>query len=153
MTLHLGDLQQQQPVSVLFELLAPPAPRLGNTSIQRIRLAQLQAMADEMSSATSLDLLVNYTANPQPTPDMVLDAAARANAMRLQRRALEAAARGEHTTAVQLLRSVAARLKELGEPGLASIALREAEALEHTGHTTRLGAKELTYSTRRLGKG
>jgi hypothetical protein len=71
--------------------------------------------------------------------------------VRLQRRALDAATSGDHATAALLLRSVAMRLHELGEVGLANIALQEADELERTGKTTRLGAKELTYNTRRLG--
>lgn len=151
-TLHLGDLEQRQPVTLLLEVLAPPAPPLGSTSTRRVRLAHLLATGEAAQQAT-LDLVATYTAHPDPAPAAVLDAAARANAVRLQRRALQAAANGERDRAVSLLRAVAARLRELGEAALASIALHEADTLAQTGRTTRLGAKELTYATRRLGRG
>jgi hypothetical protein len=72
--------------------------------------------------------------------------------MRLQRRALESAGRGDHAGAAGLMRAAAARLRDLGEPALAEAALREAVALESTGQTTGVGRRELTYATRRLGE-
>jgi hypothetical protein len=99
-----------------------------------------------------LDLVGNYWLEQPPMLPMVLDAAARANAALLQRRAIEAHARGEHRQAAALLRQVATRLTTLREPHLAETVQREAESLEQTGRTTRLGTKELTYATRRLGK-
>jgi Ca-activated chloride channel family protein len=149
--LHLGGIEQGKSINVLLELLAPPAPAT-DTPTRRLRLARLQASSEELPAA-ALDLVATYSALPAEPPDAVLDAAARANAARMQRRALEAAANGEREQAVSLLRAVAERLHDLGEPGLAHIALQEAESLEQTGQTTRLGAKELTYATRRLGKG
>jgi hypothetical protein len=112
----------------------------------------MAAGSESPAATTSLDMIATYTLHPTPPPAVVLDAAARANAARLQRRALEAAANGDQAGAVQLLRSVIARLNELGEQGLADLAQQEIAALERTGHTTRLGAKELTYATRRLGR-
>jgi hypothetical protein len=151
-TLHLGDLQQKQPVSVLLELLAPPVLNLGDMSTRRVRLAQVYARSDTGPHTAPLDMVATYTPAPSPAPDAVLDAAARSNAARLHRRALDAAAGGDRATAVTLMRSAAARLTELGESALAAMAHQEASTLEQTGHTTRLGAKELTYATRRLGK-
>ena len=81
----------------------------------------------------------------------MLDAAARANAARLQQRALEVSARGSAPEAAQLLRAAAARLDELDERRLAEIARAQAAALEHGGAANPLATKELIYATRRLG--
>jgi hypothetical protein len=151
-SLRLGDVQQQQSVTVLLELLAPPAPPLSDTPTRRVRLAQIRAESAGSDQTARLDLITTYTPAPAPAPAAVLDAAARANAARLQRRALQAAAGGDRATAVQLMHAAAARLNELGEAALAAVALQEAATLEQTGQTTRLGAKELTYATRRLGQ-
>lgn len=151
-TLHLGDLEQQTPVRVLLELLVPPLPLPEDQTMRRVRLAQVQVTSEGVAAA-QLDLVATCTRAPLPAaPADVLRAAALANAARLQRRALDAAASGDRATGAKLLRTVATRLSELGEGALANMALQEATALEQTGQTTRLGAKELTYATRRLGR-
>lgn len=151
-TLHLGDLAGATPTRLLLELLAPPAPRRDpSAGPSRLRLARLQ-LSSNAAPLVAADLVVSYTAHPVAAPPVVLDAAARANAARLQRRALALAAAGELQGAVDLLRAAAGRLHDLGEADLAAAALREAATLEQTGQTTGLGAKELTYATRRLGE-
>ncbi len=158
---HVGDLEQTTPVVLLLELIAPPISAATTVTQQhggeqpatpRVRLAQLTLHSRDVP-ATMYDLVVSYVSAPPPLPPVVLDAAARANAAWLQRRALEAASSGDQASAMALLRAVAARLTDLGEPGLAATALAEAAALQQTGQTTRLGVKELTYATRRLGHG
>jgi hypothetical protein len=132
---------------VLLELLVPPTPQRG-----RVRLGRLRAMSEAPRDSIEREMFATVTPQSAPAPATVLDAAARANALRLQRRALEAAAQGQRDEAVRLLRAVAARLRELGEPELAAIAQQESDELARTGQTTRMGAKELIYSTRRLGR-
>lgn len=158
---HVGDLEQMTPVVLLLELIAPPMPAAATATQQsggnqpampRMRLAQLTLHSRDMP-ATTHDLVVGYAAAPPALPPVVLDAAARANAAWLQRRALEAVNNGDKAGAVALLQAVAARLADLGESALAATALAEAAALQQTGQTTRLGVKELTYATRRLGQG
>jgi hypothetical protein len=146
--LRLGDLEPGQPAVVLLDLLVPPLP----TTESRIWLARLRALSESPSAQVEREMLATVVPQAAPLPPSVLDAAARANALRLQRRALDAAAQGQPAEAARLLRAVAARLRELGEPELAAVAQQESDALEHTGQTTRMGAKELTYSTRRLGR-
>jgi hypothetical protein len=85
------------------------------------------------------------------TPPEVLDAAARANAARLQQRALDTAARGDASEAARLLRAAAVRLDTLDERRLAEIARGQATALEQGGAANSLATKELIYATRRLG--
>jgi hypothetical protein len=109
-------------------------------------------MSEAPRDSIEREMFATVTPQSAPAPATVLDAAARANALRLQRRALEAAAQGQRDEAVRLLRAVAARLRELGEPELAAIAQQESDELARTGQTTRMGAKELIYSTRRLGR-
>jgi Mg-chelatase subunit ChlD len=150
--LHLGDLGPQVPVRVLLELVAPPIVQTPEQATRRVRLVRIEAASELPATATSLDLVATYAAQAAPPPAAVLDAAARANAARLQRRALDAAASGDQAGAVRLLHAVTARLNELGEQGLADLVQQEIAALEQTGHTTRLGSKELTYATRRLGR-
>jgi Mg-chelatase subunit ChlD len=150
--LHLGDLEPQAPARILLELVAPPIRHTSDQPVRRVRLARVAAMSESPATTANLDIIAAYAAQAATPPAVVLDAAARANAARLQLRALEAAANGDQADAVRLLRSATARLSELGEHGLADLAQQEIAALEHTGHTTRLGAKELTYATRRLGK-
>jgi hypothetical protein len=84
-------------------------------------------------------------------PPEVLDAAARANAARLQQRALETAARGHAPEAARLLRAAAIRLDDLDERRLAEIARGQATTLEQGGAANPLATKELIYATRRLG--
>lgn len=148
--LRLGDLERGAAVRLLLEILAPPEPPYPPPGGALVRVAALTAASGE--ARATADLLVHYTpAAPLPAPAL-LDAAARAAAARLQRRAAEAAARGDTAAAAGLLRAVAARLDDLGEPDLAAAAAREAAALAAGGRGTGLGARELTYATRRLGE-
>ncbi len=150
LTLHLGDLERGAPARLLLELLAPPLPPHAVPGGPRMRLAALSANSGDARAAANL--VAHYTAQPSVLPPAVLNAAARASAARLQRRAAEAATRGDSQGAAQLLRAAAARLHDLGEAPLAAAALREAEALATTGRNTGAGARELTYATRRLGE-
>lgn len=165
-SLHLGDLQQGTPLRVLLEILAPAVsplmaslerrPLAGQATMEirphSIRLAHLFLQSSNLPGLVH-DLVASYATVPRAVPQAVLDAAARANAARLQQRALAAAAAGDRLGAIALLRAVAIRLTALGETWLAEAALREADALERTGYPTNFGAKELTYATRRLGSG
>jgi Ca-activated chloride channel homolog len=147
--LRLGDLERGAPVRLLLEILAPPEPPRPPPGGALLRLAALEAASG--AARAGADLVARYTPAADAPPPAILDAAARASAVRLQRRAAEAVARGESESAAQLLRAAAARLQELGEPELAAAALREAATLAATGRGSGLGARELTYATRRLG--
>jgi hypothetical protein len=147
LALRLGDLEPGQPAVVLLELLVPPAAVVSGAW-----LARLRAVSESPRHLVERDVRAAVVSQAVALAPDVQDAAARANALHLQRRALDAAAQGQHATAARLLRAVAARLRELGEPELAEVAQQESDALERTGQTTRMGAKELTYSTRRLGR-
>jgi hypothetical protein len=142
--IRLGDVEANLPVLLLLELLAPPRGT-GLFALGRITLASEGTPADEV------ELRASYQAQHAMAPPEVLDAAARANAARLQQRALETAARGDPPEAARLLRAAAVRLGDLGEQSLAEIARSQATALEQGSPTNPLATKELTYATRRLG--
>ncbi len=148
--LHLGDLERGAPIRLLLELLAPPEPPRPPPGGARRRLCVLTASSG--TARVSADIVAHYRAAAPPPPPAILAAAGRVATMRLQRRALDAADRGDHAGAAGLMRAVAARLRDLGELALAEAAMRESAALETTGQTTGVGRRELTYATRRLGE-
>ncbi len=149
-SIWLGDLEGDVAMLVLLEFLAPPLPRRAPGELPRLRLAQIIVQAQQ--AQLEQDLIVRYADTARPLPAEVLDATARANAAGLQQRALAAAAAGDVAAATRLLRATAARLRELGEAELAAAAEREAAQVERDGQLSGVGAKELTYSTRRLGR-
>lgn len=146
--LALGDLAQNSPIWVLLEFLVRPVFGRAVPAGQRLGLAHLYAQSEGEFAA--IDLPASYQPHLRPPPPAVLAAAARANAARLQQRALEANAKGNRAEAISLLQVVAQRLTELGENTWAATTLREAAALQTTGQTTKLGVKELAYATRHL---
>ncbi len=140
--LALGDIAEPQ--LLLLELMASPQP------VGPAPLARCELLAEGQPQAAS-ELTARYLPSAPPPPAEVIDAAARANAARLQQRALDTAARGDTFEAARLLRAAAARLAALGEPELAELARAQADALELHGRANALATKELTYATRRLG--
>jgi hypothetical protein len=142
--IRLGDIEANAQLVLLLEVLAPPRGA-GLAALGRI------TVVSEGQPAAEAELLASYADQPDVAPPEVLDAAARANAARLQQRALETAARGEAPAAARLLRAAATRLDELGERALAEIARGQATTLEQGGPANSLATKELTYATRRLG--
>jgi hypothetical protein len=142
--IRLGDVEANTPLVLLLELLAPPRAA-GLAALGRI------ALASEGAPAAEIELQASYGDQVAAAPPEVIGAAARANAARLQQRALETAARGEAPEAARLLRAAATRLDDLGERALAEIARGQAATLEHGGPANPLATKELTYATRRLG--
>jgi Ca-activated chloride channel homolog len=144
--LPLGDLAAGASIVLLLELLAPPWKQ-GQAALARIELTAGGA------PAAGAELFVGYQHSPPNQPPEVLDAAARANAARLQHRALAAAASGASAEATRLLRAAAARLDALGEHDLAGATRANAAAIEQGGTASPLATKELTYATRRLGGG
>ncbi|NJN68678.1 MAG: VWA domain-containing protein [Chloroflexaceae bacterium] len=157
----LGNLERGTTIRVLLEMLvsALPSPsRFTLAENQPRTLAQLALTTNRRSPSTepaaasdTINLVAVSTPHPLPLAPAVLNAAKRANTARLHEQAAAAASSGDNTRASRLLRTVATRLVELGETGLAETAHREAEALEQTGQISKFGAKELTYRTRRLG--
>jgi len=141
----LGDLGAAEPPGLLLELLMPP----GLPTPAPLARVTLEAGGTVLAEAA---VGVRLQRNPPVLPAAVRDAAARANAARLQRRALDAAQAGDPSEAARLLRAAAQRLDELGEPGLADIARQQAAMLAQAGQLPALETKELLYATRRLGE-
>jgi hypothetical protein len=149
-TLHLGDLERHTPIQLLIELLAPPNPPRPPAGGARVRLAALEATAG--GATAQADLVAHYTPQATPPGPAIVQAAGRAGAARLQQRAFALAAAGDTRGAAALLEAVGRRLDSLGASDLAAIARQEAQHLGTTGRPSSLGAKELTYGTRRLGE-
>jgi secreted protein with Ig-like and vWFA domain len=144
--LPLGEIAIGTPQVLLLELMVPPQPA------GPAQLGRLEAVGAEAAPVLA-ELRASYGGQVRATPPAVADAAARANAARLQARAIETAARGDKPEAARLLRAAAARLADLGEQALANLAQHQADALEQGGPSNPLATKELTYATRRLGEG
>ena len=140
--LQLGAVTSDTPTVVLVEMLVENAAAAT--------LARL-VLYDHTTVVHRQQIAATYAEAPAAPSPQILDTIARANAARLQLRGLEAVAAGDKAQGAQLLRNAAARLHELGETELATKALDEAASIERTGQTSRLGAKELAYATRRLG--
>ncbi|NJN17206.1 MAG: VWA domain-containing protein [Oscillochloris sp.] len=149
-TFRLGDLGRGDDVQVLLELLAPPVPPRPVPGGARIRLAEIVAQSG--ANEARADLVGHYRADASPPAPTILAAAARAAVAHLQQRAATAVARSDPAAAAVALRALAVRLRDLGEPAMADAALAEAAALSTTGRDTGIGARELTYATRRLGE-
>ncbi len=73
-------------------------------------------------------------------------------AHRIQQRAQEVARTGDLSKASSLLHSVADRLQEVGESGLAEDAHTQAERLEKQGNMDRAAQLRLRYGTKNLGQ-
>jgi hypothetical protein len=144
--LRLGDIEAGAPLTLLLELMAPPQAA-GPALLGRLTISS------DGAPGVETDLHATYQGQFPPTSAEVVDAAARANAARLQQRALETAARGDAPEAARLLRAAAARMDDLSEHALADFARKQATTLEQKGQANPLLTKELTYATRRLGDG
>lgn len=149
-TLHLGDLERSAPIQLLIEIMAPPTPPRPPATGALVRLAAVSAVSG--SAVAQADLVAHYTPQAVPPGPALLQAAGRAGAVRLQQRAFALAAAGDNHGAAALLETVGRRFESMGEHELAAIARQEAQNLATTGQASGVGAKELTYRTRRLGE-
>lgn len=150
-TLLLGEIVTATPTQLLLELLIPSAlTDISANSGKGVHLAQFE-LTDGNTLAASVTLTGRREVRPSTLPPAIVLAAGRATIARLQRRVQAALASGQRDQAIQLLHIIANRLDDLGEHAIATTARGEAASLERTGQTSRLGAKELTYATRRIG--
>ncbi|MCS6887143.1 MAG: VWA domain-containing protein [Chloroflexus sp.] len=143
LTLPLGDLQRGEAVRLLCEFIVAP----GTPGSQR-RLARIILSSGKHEH--HCDLIAHYEARATNPPPELLPIIARATIAHLHQRASLARQQGDYATAANLLRQLAARLRETGEAELAALALAEATALDQTRRPAAT-AKELAYATRRLG--
>jgi Ca-activated chloride channel family protein len=149
---ELGELEKDQPRSLLVELL------VGSRPAGSYRIAQTEISYDVpglklVGEKVKADILLELTSDPaqvkQYNPE-VMNIVEKVTAFKLQTRALEEAKAGNIAGASQSLRAAATRLLEMGEEDLAQSALAEAENLEKSGQMTSRGTKKLRYETRKL---
>lgn len=139
----IGGVTADHPRQVLLELEVPPARR----SVGLQNLVALEARTG-IPAATVEQMITAQIALEPAIPDVVIDAAARATALRHFRRARAAVKQHDPQNGSRLLRQFAGRLAELGEPSLAALAQQEAINLQHSGKERSL--LDLNYATRRL---
>ena len=151
-TVGLGDLQQEEVQSLLFELVLP-SRRVGTYRIAQATLAyNLPGQSAPVIGSTN-DITIGYTDDiaqasiVNPKVMQVIDAV---SVFRQQTRALQLAESGDRAKATQLLRSAATQLLQQGQQELANQALSEATRIEMGGRATSAGTKKLEYGTRKL---
>jgi Ca-activated chloride channel family protein len=149
-TVPLGDVGRDAPVTVLFELTVPPR-RPGQYRLARTVVRYEVPGTPDPSRQLASDILASFVAGDSGAPNpRVMNIVEKATAFRLQTRALEEAEVGNVTAASRNLRSAATRLLNLGETDLAQSAEQEAERLERKGQMSPGGTKKLTFATRKL---
>ncbi len=141
--LTVGSVTADQPRQVLLEMEVPPARR----SVGLQNLVTLEARTGIPATTVGQTITAQITLEPA-LADVVVDAAARATALRHFRRARAAVKQHDPQNGSRLLRQFAGRLAELGEPALAALAQQEAINLQHSGKERNL--LDLNYATREL---
>jgi Ca-activated chloride channel family protein len=150
----LGDLQANQPPSVLLELIVPPRPA-GNYRLAQATLHGRPAGNRQTEPIAVQDLLIHYTERPSQagqTDRTLMAAVQKVSAFKLQNQALEEAARGNVAGATRRLRMAGERLIEMGQKDLGQTMLVEAELMEKEGQMSAEGTKKLRYGTRKLSR-
>lgn len=150
--LPLGDLEKDNPPSVLLELIIPPRPE-GKYRLAQVVLAYDDPLQGQPGDEIRGDVIVQYTSDPNLAAQYdprVMNLVETVSAFKLQTRALEDAERGNTADASRKLRSAATRLMNMGEEELAEAALQEIENLQKQGRMSTTGTKKLRYGTRKL---
>jgi hypothetical protein len=151
---HLGDLQANQPPSVLLELVVPPRPA-GNYRLIEATLHGRPAGSQQSEAIASQDVLISYTEKAsqtkQPNAEL-MSAVQKVSAFKLQNQALEEVERGNVAGATRRLRMAGERLIEMGQEDLGQTMLVEAELIEKEGQMSAEGTKKLRYGTRKLNR-
>jgi Ca-activated chloride channel homolog len=152
--MSLGDLQANQPPSILLELVVPPRPA-GNYRLAQVTLHGRPAGSEQSESIAAHDVLIRYTEKTsqtrQPNADL-MSAVQKVSAFKLQNQALEEAERGNVAGATRRLRMAGERLLEMGQDDLGQTMLVEADLMEKEGQMSAEGTKKLRYGTRKLNK-
>ncbi len=147
----LGNLQYNEPISVLVELVLRP-----QVTRRPIRL-QIGASAKIISRGRETErfyrgLEIKSVENPSPAnpPPAVIRAARKVNLYRMSEQARQEAEMGETERASQRMERLGAQLLGDGHSALAEAAFREAENVARTGRLSAEGHKQLKYGTRTL---
>lgn len=144
LTLPLGDLRRGEAVRLLCEFLVAPSPVGSQRMLARLHLKS-------GTHEHRAEIIAHYESHAANPPPELLPIITHASIAYLHHRANVARQHGDYSAAANLLRQLAARLRDVGETALARLAFDEAIALEQT-HRPGATGKELTYATRRLGE-
>ena len=150
--IDLGDLQANQPPSILLELVVPPRPA-GNYRLAQVFLHGRAAGSQQSESIAAQDVLIRYSEQPSQTTQSnadLMSAVQKVSAFKLQNQALEEVERGNVAGATRRLRMAGERLIEMGQDDLGQTMLVEAELMEKEGQMSAEGTKKLRYGTRKL---
>jgi Ca-activated chloride channel family protein len=150
----LGDLQSNQPPSILLELVVPPRPA-GNYRLAQVSLHGRAAGSQQAEPIASQDILIRYsekTSQATQSDADLMSAVQRVSAVKLQTQAIEEAERGNVAGATRRLRTAGERLIEMGQDDLGQTMLVEAELMEKEGQMSAEGTKKLRYGTRKLSR-
>jgi Ca-activated chloride channel family protein len=145
---HLGTMAPGQRLSLLLELVVQPRAEgyhhLFDVDVSgRVRGAAIQM---------TVDLAAPFLSEPpeERPPQRIIAVLSQVSLYRMHARSLEDVERGETGRATRRLQALAGWLDELGEDGLATTALGEADRLRRGAALSEEGRKRLKYGTRAL---
>lgn len=145
----LGNVPAGEEPAILLALAIDPRTD-GPETLAEITMAYRSLGTSELiRQAVAVELPLSDDLNPTLNRDVV-SAAERVTAFRLQDRAWQAAAAGRVGEATHQLQAAATHLLNLGETGLAELAVQEARRLAQSGTTSSLSQKRIRYGTRGL---
>lgn len=157
-SLQLGDYDPAAPQALLIELVVDPRPE-GS-----YRIGQAMAVWDDPSGGLARrnvrqDILIQVAqVATAPLNEHVMNIVERVGAYKMGTQALAAAQQAvsesataeDRKNATLRLREAATRLLDMGESGLASAMLLQADNLEQSGTVDPNATKRLRYETRRM---
>lgn len=149
--IQLGHIIYQSRLLVLFEIVIKQLPE-GIDRLQVINGMLQMELPDGSNQQFKLDLTLpvsDKTMDEYP-PSLITDALSKVTLFRLQERAKQEVASGNHIEADKHLQYLATRLLSRGERELAHTILSEAEHIRQTHSFTRSGDKRIKYGTRGL---
>ncbi len=151
--MHLGSIQQDTPLTILFEFLVEPEGYQGDAV--RLLDASLQPAVSARPTPIPpirlrLERPLADSARTDPPPAAVIQALSRLALYRLQDRARQEVEDGEIASATRHLRHLASQLASQGQHELAKTTLLEADNLERIQAFSGAGGKQIKYGTRAL---
>ncbi len=156
----LGLLLRDLPLSLLLEFEVSPNAILDNEVSLLAGSLRYNIPSQIMSNPPLRILLsrkITEKANPAPPAPALINALIKLNLYRMQEKAQEDAAAGNHADAARRLQHLATHLVSQGERSMAQTVLLEAEYLQQKHEFSEEGRKNIKYGTRALllptGKG
>lgn len=148
----LSSLQASRPITVLLQFQMPGEMKEGFRTLARL-VAGGDILQNQLQAYRAVsDISIEVTAEPptEEPPAAVMDALSKLTLYRLQERAQLALEAGEIDEATRKLESLATRLYEMGEDGLATATVSEMNYIKQTSNLSEGGSKMLRYTTRAL---